>query len=741
MKCMKSYGYLSAALMVPLSTTTPAIAQQLPPASTTAEDETVQDIIVTAQRRSERLQDVPIAVSAITGADANASGITGTATLQAAVPSLVVQRQQNGAVPFLRGIGSTIGDANAESSVAIYLDGVYQPAAFGNFFGFKNIERIEVLKGPQGTLFGRNATGGVIQVITRDPSDELDASFDFGLANYETVSASGYLSAPIAENLAFNIAANYEIQNDGWGTNLIDGTQIRGARDFGARAKLLFSPGDSTEIRLSGNYSKTVNSGINGQPVSGANTLPFTGGLGYPGRFNTWSDHKSVGRSEAKALALHINHDFNALRLVNITSYNKTTGFVTVDVDLSPAPLLSADFDQASKTFTQEIQLQPPADSKLQWVVGGYYYHRDVTQLVELRGLFLAPLPDGVDQFAKTRVRSKSLFAQATYPLGEQTNFTAGVRYSWEKITGTASDFLGGTNIPADSRNGAVASFEYGRPTWRLSLDHKFVPDIMAYASYNRGTKSGNYSMSAGIAALAAPYMPEQLDAFEIGLKTQLFDHHVRLNMSAFYYDFKNYQFQKFLRGAAFVFNGPGAKSYGGEIELEVRPTSRLTLTGNIGLLHSQIDDFPGAPNTCRSNATGVTDEGGFFCDPITGESTLIPYNAVGNRLPNAPGVSGNAGFNYELPTASGTFQLAANVYHFGGAPAEIGNRLNYRSYTTLSGSLTWTDPTDRLSVRVWGKNLTNQYYYNQLSTLPGTIDLGVPADPRSYGVTIGYNF
>ena len=739
MKRKKSCLYL-VAILAPMAFPAPALAQQQH-AESPVDDSASYDIIVTAQRRAERLQDVPIAVSAITGAQADAAGISGTATLQASVPSLVVQRQSNGAVPFLRGIGSTIGDANAESSVAIYLDGVYQPAAFGNFFEFSNIERVEVLKGPQGTLFGRNATGGVIQVITKDPSDSVEGSFNVGVANYETVAADAYVSTPLTDTLAFNIAANYQVQNEGWGHNLIDGTEIRGSRDYGARAKLLFTPGDNTEIRLSGNYAKTVNSGINGQPVPGARTLPFTGGLGYPGRFNNWSDHKSVGKSEIRAVALHVNHDFDAFHFVNISSYNKTTGFANVDVDLSPAPLLSADFDQSSKTFTQEIQLQSPASSKLQWVVGGYYYHRDVSQLVNLRGLFLAPLPDGVDQLAKSKVRSKSLFAQATYPLGEQTNFTAGFRYSWEKITGTASDFLGGTSIPADPRNGTVDSFDYGKPTWRLSLDHKFTPDIMAYASYNRGTKSGNYSLSAGIDALASPYLPEQLDAYEVGLKTQLFDRDVRLNLSAFYYDFKNYQFQKFLGGAAFVFNGPGAKSYGGEIELEVRPTSRLTLNGNIGLLHTRIDDFPGAPNSCRSNATGVTDEGGFFCDPVTGESTTVPFNAVGNRLPNAPEVSGNAGFNYVLPTTSGSFQFAANVYHFGGAPAEIGNRLNYRSYTTLSGSITWTDPADQFSVRVWGRNLTNQYFYSQISALPGTIDLGVPAAPRTYGVTIGYDF
>ncbi|WP_313805912.1 TonB-dependent receptor [Sphingobium sp.] len=724
--------FSGAVMMLGLS---PAVAwaQQ---ADQGASDGQLQDIVVTAQRRSERLQDVPIAVSALTGDQALAAGITGTATIQASVPSLVVARTANSATPFLRGIGSTIGDANAESSVAIYLDGVYQPAAYGNFFEFNNIERIEVLKGPQGTLFGRNATGGVIQVITKDPSDKLESAFDFGYANYETVTANAYLSVPVSDTLAFNLSGSYLDQNEGWGANLIDGTPTRNTRNYGVRGKFMFTPTDRTTIKLSGSYQHSVNPGINSQNIAGSQTLL---GQTYPGDFNTWSDHKSISRNEVKAVALHVDQDFDAFRFVNITSYNKTTGYVTVDGDQSSADLFFLQVNQLSKTFTQEVQLLSRSDSRFQWVVGGYYYDRNVSQFAQNSGSFL-PLPTGLDQFANTKVRSKSLFAQGTYPITDGTNLTAGFRYSWEKIKGTATNYIGGTSIPLGPV-GTTASFDYGKPTWRLSLDHKFAPDIMGYVSYNRGTKSGNYGMTGGPAGLSQPYQPEEIDAYEAGVKSQLFDRRVRLNAAIFHYDFKNYQFQKYVGGAAFVFNGPSAKTTGGEIELEIKPTRRLTLTGNVGILDTKIGDFAGAPNSCRPFATNVPDVGGFFCDPVTGGSGTVPFNARGNRLPNAAKLSGNAGFSYEIPTANGTFLLTGSAYHFGGAPAAVDNRLYYRKYTTFNGSIGWTDARDQFSLRLWGKNLSNEYYYQQLGTSPGLADFGSPAAPRTYGVTIGYKF
>lgn len=715
----------------------------------------IADIVVTAQRRAQKIQAVPISISALTSDSVEASGISGTVTLQSTVPGLSIQRQANGALPFLRGIGSTIGDANAESSVAIYVDGVYQPSSFTNFFDFNDIERIEVLKGPQGTLFGRNATGGVIQVVTKDPSDHLEGRFQVGYANYDTVTANAYVSMPISSAIAFNASIQYENRQDGWGRNLTLNKDTPGARNFVARGKLRIEPDEVTSIILSGNYSRSENGALTAQRPNVPNVTPSTpfGPIPYAGNYNVYEDFEDGSDIQSYGGSLHIDRDFGGFKFVSITAYQKASGPWKQDFDLTGVPLFQFTLHEKSKMFSQEVHILSPGDSTLQWLIGGYYYYRNAGFLPTAgRGLaFTGAGPNnGIDLFGNSVSRSKALFAQATYPILTDTNLTAGFRYSWESAAGTAYSALGGTNIIVDPFGGPPFQnrLSYSKPTWRVSLDHKFSADVLGYASYNRGMKSGNFGVSGGPAGMANPYLPEQIDAYEVGLKTEWFDHKLRVNAAAFYYNFKNYQFQRLVQGSAFIFNGPSATVYGGELEIEARPVANLTLTANLGLLHTEIGDFPNAPNSCL-DPTGVSydyDPAGLgspsvACAPGTWLPTTTLFNAKGNPLPSAPKVTGNFSFAYDIPTKSGTFTLSSNVYYTDSASAEIGNRLRYGSRTMLSASIGWTDPNEQLKIRVWGRNLTNKYYYNQLSVAPGLSDIGSPAEPRAYGITLGYSF
>jgi iron complex outermembrane receptor protein len=698
------------------------------------------EIVVTAERREQNLQNVPIAVSALSGAELQAAGITGTDTLQSAVPSLVISKQANGALPFIRGIGSTLGDANAESSVAIYVDGVYQPSAFANYFELNDVERIEVLKGPQGTLFGRNATGGVIQVITKNPSSSPDADISVGYANYRTVMLNGYGSTPITDQIAFGTALYYMDQSDGWGTNFFNGQSTPDSGDLSLRSKLLIKPGDSTRIIIAANYDKSRSGAINGQApdVGGA-----TFNVPFPGRWNRDANYTDSTRITSDGGSITVDQDFAFMSFKSISAYEKTYGFWTVDLDSSPVDILSPKPIDKSNMYSQELHLLSRADAQIQWLLGAYYYYRNAGwDPQQLRGLALAPLPDGLDDHGATKSVSKSLFGQATYPILPKTHLTLGFRYSWEDVDAIGYTALGGTNDIIDTPNGrpATNSLSYSKPTWRVSLDHEFAPDLLGYISDNRGIKSGNFATSAGAAGIAKPYLPEQLDAYELGLKSEFLDRRIKLNTAAYYYDFKNYQFQKLVAGTSFIFNGPSAKVYGLEIDAVGRATKQLTLTGALSVLHSQIGNFPGAPNSCLT-PSGASDNGGFFCSPTTGYATTVPFNAVGKPLPNAPDFTGNLGFTYEEPSSVGSFQLGSNVYYYSGASAELGDRLRYPKYTTLSASLGWTDLSGKWNVRLWGKNLTDAYYYNQLSVVNGLSDIGGPAPPRTYGITFSAKF
>lgn len=266
------------------------------------------------------------------------------------------------------------------------------------------------------------------------------------------------------------------------------------------------------------------------------------------------------------------------------------------------------------------------------------------------------------------------------------------------------------------------------KPTWRISLDHKFSPTVLGFVSYNRGFKTGNFSTTVGPVG-NIPTEPEVLDAYEAGLKTELFDRTVRLNGSVFYYDFTNIQLTRFINGQSFPFNGGQATLYGADIELQARLTSRLSINANVGLVHTRMGDFPNAPNTIRLPDGTV----------IRGPDT---FNAKGNELPNAPKITGNAGFNYTVPASIGDIIFTGNLYYNDGRYAEVDNRLRDGSYILVDASIGWKSPDKTYGFRVWGKNLTNSYHYAQIFSQAFTADIGGPAGPpRTYGVTAELHF
>lgn len=701
----------------------PAVAQEATSDQTRVEQPAtgLADIVVTAQRREQKLQDVPISISAIGASALDNAGVEGTAQLQAAVPNLVVARQVGAAVPYLRGIGYNSGDAEAESSVAMYVDGVYQPSNFANFFDFNAIERIEVLKGPQGTLFGRNATGGVVQVITRAPSFTPKMDFDIGYANYDTVKGSAYVSSGLTDTLAANLAVQYQNQNDGWGRNVYKDKEDFYSREFNIRGKLLFAPTDATDITLSGNYVWFNRNNVTAQNPPGA---VLATGQGYLGRYNSAGDTDWQANGKSYGGSLTATHDFGGFQIKNITAYQKFNGYQTLDQDMSPLPLVAGEFRIRTRMISQEFHVLAPSDAKFQWLAGIYYYNYNAGfDPLSISGLVFDPLP-GVTISSESRTRSIAAFAQGTYPIATDLNLTMGIRYSRDKIRYSGTEVIYETDTVLNSADNKKLVTK--KPTWRISLDYKFSPDILGYISYNRGFKSGNFA-SGTAPGLNEPYLPERLDAYEIGLKTELFNKAVIFNTSAFYYDFKNIQFQRTDTGVVRTINGPTAKIYGIEVDMTGKVTSNLTVNANGSYLHTRIGDFPNAPNTNRL-PSGMND----FGDPT--------FNAKGNQLPYAPEFSGNIGFQYQIPLESGHIRLGSSLLYAGKVYSEVDNRLVIKEHAVLAASLGW-EGDNGLRASIWGNNLTNSYYYSLLSGVAGGTDLAIPAAPRTYGVTFGYSF
>ena len=681
----------------------------------------IEEVMVTAQRRKQPAQDVPISISVIGASSLASAGVTGMSQLQAVAPGLQVSEQFGPANIYMRGIGFKSGDLLSESSVAIYVDGVYQPNPVANVFEFNGLERIEVLKGPQGTLFGRNATGGVVQVITKAPSFEPEMSFDVGYANYNTVRTSAYVSGGLTENLAANLAIQYKNQIDGWGRNITTGQKRYYSRDFNLRGKLLFTPGEGTDITLSGNYTDFNRQNVDPQNPPGA---VLATGQGFLGRYQVAGDLNTGAKGKSYGGSLTATHDFGGFKIRNIAAYQKVKAYQVLDQDASPLPLVRGDFFARSRMISEEFHVLAPSDARFQWLVGLYYFNYDaVLDPTIITGLVFAPLP-GVAVYGRSEARSIAGFAQGTYPLTDKLNLTGGIRYTQDKVTYTGSVNIAGTPIVIDPEQ--TKHYEKASPTWRVSLDYKFSPVIMAYASYNRGVKSGNFSLGTAVSA-NIPFQPEQLDAYEVGLKTELFDRRLQFNTSAFYYDFKNIQFQRVISGSVVTVNGPSAQNYGFEAELTARVTPELTLHANGNYLHTRIGDFPNAPNVNR-----LPNGRDGFGDPT--------YNAKGNRLPFAPEFTGNIGFDYRRPVDGGYVKLSSNLLYTSKSFSELDNRLFNNPYELLSASLGWVGDNG-LRVSVWGNNLTNSYHYSLLLGVAGANDIAVPAAPRTYGVTIGYDF
>lgn len=710
-----------------------------------AEDGGLQDIVVTAQKRTENLQTVPIAVSAVSSEQLQAAGIVSTTGLATVVSGFSVNNSVQNFSPHVRGIGTTSIGPGIENPVALYVDGVYYASQIMGLTDMSDVSQVAVLKGPQGTLFGRNATGGVIQLTTRDPSQEFGGEFRSELDQYLTNRNYLYMTGG-RDDLAVNVSVRYATQGEGWGKNLATGEDIHKINhDTGVRTKWVYTPTEATKIKLAADYSDQSNSlGPNLRPIPG--TTPLLAGFTDNGNIfnvNSFVTNHSTGWNGGGSLT--VDQDAGFARLVSISAYRKYKFSTRFSSSISPQPAVSASFTQAGKQFSQELQLISPDSDTFTWVAGAYYFWgREGLPHFATRFFngFVLPFPfSGFDVKGSESTESIAGFGQATYSFTPDTRLTVGLRYTHERRT-MDNAFLEGFMAAPDGSEFSIGpispianeAVKFNRLTWRLSLDHKFSDDVMGYVSYNRGFKSGGLNV---FNSFQPPFKPEQLDAYEVGMKTELFDRRLRFNPSIFYYDYKQIQMTRF-ENNTIILNGEKAELYGVDLDVEAALTDRLTLTGGAEWLHAKLKKFTNA--TCAvtpfpfPQAVLATNPGGGVIQ--------VPCDASGNRIPFAPKVTLNIGVNYEVPVAGAKVVFnVTNAYsssYFG----EPDNVVKQKGFNMLNGSVTWTAPGDRLSVGAFLRNALDKVVFGQMSAPPPS---GFQADysnpPRTYGVNLTYRF
>ena len=715
-------GAVSGAVMMALATAR-AVAADSPGAPGAARSQQTVDgaipmlseVTVTAQHVSENSQRVPIPITTVTPAQLQVSGAVNFKTLSNAVPAITTPGTF-WANSYIRGVGTDSSSPNVEPAVATYVDDVYEPSSYALAgMAFTDVSQIAVLKGPQGTLFGRNTTGGVIQITTADPQQQFGGHASLGFGTYNTVEAKSYVTGGVTRDLAADLGVVYNIQGHGWGYDPPFHRRIDWQHNVAARSKWLYRPSDATRVTTILDFTNFTSDGANNQMLPGS-FAPKDPTVTFPGKYNCLCI-PNVGDVQQYSASLNVQHRFGALEGVSITSYRNVSGKWSSDSANVPEFYnISANHNDADYV-TQEFRLRNARPGRIRWQVGAYFFgantHLDpqATEGTQVKGGYQG-------NFGNQTTRSTSLFGQATGEITAATRLTLGLRYTDETLKG----YSWTSNAQGTTISGPFYGKILSKPwTWRVALDHQFTSSLLGYLSYDHGFKGGGFNLSS---PKAAPFYPEQLDAYQAGLKTEFLQHRMRLNVATFYYDFKDLQVTIVPGGGAQIdTNAASARNYGADADLDVAATDHLTLSASASYLKAYYVHYP--------DAEGFTPLG----------KPILLADAAGKELPYSPRFSGSLGGNYDLPTSVGEFKSSVTLSYQDDYVVSPTEHPVAPAYFLLNASVEWWSNADEpFGVRLWGRNLTDSYYNsNLISSSNGWY--GTYAAPRTYGITVMKNF
>jgi iron complex outermembrane receptor protein len=487
---MLACGSVATISMVAIS---PSVAAQTAapsasaaPSQDSAEDYAIGEIVVTAQRRNELQRDVPISITAFNAETLAKTGVTDARGLMQITPGLNFQQFGSSAQPLIRGIGSSGGSVGDSSNVSIYVDGVYQPFQAANFLDFDDLERIEVLKGPQGTLFGRNAAGGAISITTLGPSlDAANGRFAASYGRYNEVQLNGFVSVPVSDTVAVSLSGNFS-RDDGFRRDIFRNKDVGFLRSHGGRAKILFEPDDLTRILVTGHYRWSNDLGSFGnQPLNGNTVIRRTvPNILLANEPNTSAlDAEVANKIEVYGGSLNIERDLGFATLTSLTAFANARQRAVTDSDLTPASNLETRYVFGTDMISQDLTFASSGDGPLKWLLGGSYY-RESGKFISYTygGLFTTvsnpPLTAG--RFVPdVDIKAWAAFAELTYSLSDRLTAVAGARYSNDKPSYTGSTVVVATGLPNPATR-VSPSESFSSFTPRLALRYAVTPTLNA---------------------------------------------------------------------------------------------------------------------------------------------------------------------------------------------------------------------------------------------------------------------
>jgi len=587
---------------------------------TSADETTVGEIVVTARRTEERLQDVPAAVTAFDERALDRVQATDVTGLTGAVPNLVLGQgrgSSNATNIFIRGIGQPDALQTFDPAVGVYVDDVYYSRIRGTQFDLFDIERIEVLRGPQGTLYGKNTIGGALKVVTRRPGDEFRANVALAYGSYNQQEVKGSISGPVSDTLAIGVSGLVS-KRDGYVTDPVTHAEYNDKDTMAIRGQVSWTPTDTLRVDLSADYSRDDAAMTVGQPTSTLTTLfgvPLLVIPNPPADYN-FKTRTTPGLPNSTKLkhygyAANVTWDLSdSLTLKSITAYRNLKTDDYIDIDATQLELgdvfVGVDQDQTS----QEFQLAYDAGGPLTFVGGLFWMQENITSHQEA---YADDLIGGGITFLRTidddlETTSQAIYFNATYALTDTVNLSGGLRYTSEEKTYSRSTSTFSSNAfftadPAFAFTGLSETWDDVSPM--VSLDWKPTDNVMAYLRYSKGFKSGGFNGRANNPGEQAPYNPEKVDSVEAGIKSTFLDRRVLANFTVFHNDYKDFQAR--VSGTVIdpvtslpspeltVINAGSMIIDGAELEVVLVPTSGLRLDAQIGLLDARYEDFDDA--------------------------------------------------------------------------------------------------------------------------------------------------
>jgi iron complex outermembrane recepter protein len=726
------------ALAQTADTAQPTAAPTTPAAAPAAGDQ-FGDIVVTAQRRSERLQNVPATITAFTAVQLEAQGIQSTKDLTRITPGLNMTQSIAYAQPTLRGLGTRSVTADDESVVPIYVDGVYQSFVMSLFTDLNSVERIEVLKGPQGALLGRNATGGAINIITRTPGPGVTGDFSLSYGRFNDVVAKGYLAVG-NDHIAADLAAVYSYDK-GYIVDTLRGNRFGGRDNFGIRGKIVWHALPDLDFTLAGSLARNFNSlGVAFRALNGNSV-----GLRVPGNYiETRPYHVAISNdagthSRQNAGSLTSVYHGDGFEVTGITSYQFNSSNYLNDSDSTPADIASSNLVQYSKSSYNELYLTTDANNPFSVVVGGVYYWnnagyysiRQISRSVSATGVIGAP---SITQLSPDNtMNSFAGYVQGTYKFTDTLSLTAGGRYTTE----ARRYYLQPATGAAISR---ARDFHRFTPTGTL----QFQPNagLNIYAKVGQAYKAG--IMSNQSSATSDYINPELVTQYELGTKV-IVNPALRFNLAAYYTDYKDLQVatrDPVNPLATKLQNAGRGEIYGLEFEMFARPARNLNIIANASLMSAKYRDFKDAqvffPNTAVTPTNLCTAGSG----ALTGGNRSAFCDASGKNIIRTPFVQLNLSGNYTIPLASGDeIALSGGASYQGKSYWDINNLVVEKAYTLLDARAGYRFGDNKhFELALWGRNLGNAHYRittNVSATTTGESD----ARPRTYGVEFKAKF